>query len=53
MHGGHGYLIDQFLRPESIPRTDGYGGDLDGRTRSPPRWWRRPRPTSSTCSWHR
>ncbi|WP_329268832.1 NADH:flavin oxidoreductase [Streptomyces pseudovenezuelae] len=33
LHGGHGYLIDQFLRPESNPRTDGYGGDLGGRTR--------------------
>lgn len=33
LHGGHGYLIDQFLRPESNPRTDGYDGDLGGRTR--------------------
>ncbi|KUL32207.1 NADH:flavin oxidoreductase [Streptomyces regalis] len=33
LHGGHGYLIDQFLRPESNTRTDGYGGDLGGRTR--------------------
>lgn len=33
LHAGHGYLIDQFLRSESNPRTDGYGGDLGGRTR--------------------
>jgi len=35
LHGGHGYLIDQFLRPEINTRTDGYGGDLGGRTRFP------------------
>lgn len=33
LHGGHGYLIDRFLRRETNTRTDGYGGDLGGRTR--------------------
>ena len=33
VHGGHGYLLDQFLSPASNKRQDGYGGDLNGRAR--------------------
>lgn len=31
LHGGHGYLIDSFLWSGTNLRTDGYGGDADGR----------------------
>ena len=33
LHGGHGYLIDTFLRGETNVRTDDWGGDHVQRTR--------------------
>lgn len=33
IHGGNGYLIDQFLRSNSNKRTDEYGGNIENRVR--------------------
>jgi len=33
LHAGHGYLLQSFLSPLSNRRSDGYGGDFNGRIR--------------------
>ena len=33
LHSANGYLLEQFLRPNSNQRTDGYGGSIEGRSR--------------------
>lgn len=33
LHGANGYLLEQFIRPNSNQRTDSYGGTIEGRLR--------------------
>ncbi len=33
LHGANGYLLEQFLNPNSNQRTDGYGGSVQNRAR--------------------
>jgi len=33
LHGANGYLLEQFIRPNSNQRTDSYGGAIDNRAR--------------------
>jgi len=35
LHLGHGYLLSQFLSPDSNRRTDAFGGSLENRARFP------------------
>jgi 2,4-dienoyl-CoA reductase-like NADH-dependent reductase (Old Yellow Enzyme family)/thioredoxin reductase len=35
LHGGHGWLLSQFISPLSNHRTDEYGGSLENRARFP------------------
>jgi 2,4-dienoyl-CoA reductase-like NADH-dependent reductase (Old Yellow Enzyme family) len=32
LHGGNGYLLQQFFRPISNTRSDAYGGSVENRT---------------------
>ncbi len=38
VHGGHAWLLAQFISPYTNKRTDKYGGSLENRARFP-RWY--------------
>ncbi len=33
LHGANGYLLEQFIRPNTNQRSDGYGGSIENRAR--------------------
>ncbi len=33
LHSANGYLLEQFIRPNTNQRSDAYGGDIEGRAR--------------------
>ena len=35
LHGGHGFLLQQFISPRTNHRTDRYGGSMENRARFP------------------
>jgi len=35
LHGGHGYLLNEFLSPYTNKRKDRFGGDIEGRSKFP------------------
>ena len=35
LHAANGYLLEQFIRPTSNQRTNGYGGTIENRARFP------------------
>jgi len=37
VHGGHGWLLSQFISPAANQRTDEYGGSIENRARFPKR----------------
>ena len=37
LHGGHGFILQQFVSPWTNTRTDEYGGSMKNRSRFPKR----------------